>query len=288
MEMPICLENNNAIYVRSIVGICRADLTREQYSGEFYNYTELFYIEQGTCWMAFGGERVMLSDGSLFVCGPGNSYANEIECDMKSTLVVIAIDVDFDLLQLMYNKPIRLSVRQREQMRTLINMGSSMFARKDADFSMDSLEDKMDAINKHRYRINLESFLLDISDVAGGENEKKTYPRREHSFHREMERLTDFLTENIDKNLSLKQMADALYVSESTFRRMVHRCEGCAPLTYFHNLKLRQSQELLQTTDLSVAEIASDLGFSSVHYFSRFFKARTGYSPSEYRKIWSV
>jgi AraC-like DNA-binding protein len=45
-----------------------------------------------------------------------------------------------------------------------------------------------------------------------------------------------------------------------------------------------RARELLLTTDQSIKEISFQLGFDSIYYFSRFFKQKTGMSPSEFRK----
>jgi AraC-like DNA-binding protein len=41
---------------------------------------------------------------------------------------------------------------------------------------------------------------------------------------------------------------------------------------------------MLASSDLSIKEIAYEMGFQSIHYFSRIFKKKTGMSPSEIRK----
>jgi AraC-like DNA-binding protein len=59
---------------------------------------------------------------------------------------------------------------------------------------------------------------------------------------------------------------------------------GISPRQYFLQLKVMRARELLITTDQSIKEISYQLGFDSIYYFSRFFKQKTGMSPSEFRK----
>ena len=49
-----------------------------------------------------------------------------------------------------------------------------------------------------------------------------------------------------------------------------------------NSLKLKKSQALICESKYTISEIASMLGFSSIHYFSRKFKSEFGISPSEY------
>ena len=97
-----------------------------------------------------------------------------------------------------------------------------------------------------------------------------------------MTRFTEFLMDNLDQTLSLAEMAEAIWVSESTLRRLVHRYAGCGPNTYFQKLRMQEAKRLLATTGLTITQISVRLGFSSINYFSRTFKAKTGYSPTEY------
>ena len=60
---------------------------------------------------------------------------------------------------------------------------------------------------------------------------------------------------------------------------------GRSPSKYLNDLRIRQSQSLLIKTDMSVAEIAMNVGIPDQFYFSRLFRSVTGTSASEYRKL---
>ena len=55
-------------------------------------------------------------------------------------------------------------------------------------------------------------------------------------------------------------------------------------MSYLNQRRLITGQELLSSTDMSVAAIASQCGFSSQSYFSQSFKKYCGMTPAEYRK----
>ena len=64
------------------------------------------------------------------------------------------------------------------------------------------------------------------------------------------------------------------------YRREMHE----SIMEHYLGLKLQSAIQLMTTSDMTFTEIAELLGFSSVNYFSKFFKARTGLTPSEYGK----
>ena len=59
---------------------------------------------------------------------------------------------------------------------------------------------------------------------------------------------------------------------------------GIPPMQYINHLRIERSKVLLAMTDKSATEIALDVGFQSIHYFSRYFKDKEGMTPNEYRE----
>ncbi|MFV0375849.1 MAG: AraC family transcriptional regulator [Mangrovibacterium sp.] len=88
----------------------------------------------------------------------------------------------------------------------------------------------------------------------------------------------------LEGTVDLEQVADQYNIGYSYFRKMFKNYTGVAPHQYYLELKIMRARELLLSTDKSVKEISFELGFQSIHYFSRIFKSKTGTSPSELRK----
>ncbi|HCC52669.1 MAG TPA: AraC family transcriptional regulator [Porphyromonadaceae bacterium] len=89
---------------------------------------------------------------------------------------------------------------------------------------------------------------------------------------------------SIDEAISPKSIADQIGVGYSWFRKMFKKYVDVSPAQYQANLKFLRSRELLDTTDLSITEIAYKLNFESVGKFSTFFNKKEGLSPLQYRK----
>ena len=90
------------------------------------------------------------------------------------------------------------------------------------------------------------------------------------------------MREALDGPIDFHQLAQHLGISYTTFRRVFKQETGRPPGEYFIEMKINRAKELL-LTDRSIQEVADLLGFESVYYFSRLFKARTGSSPSALR-----
>lgn len=92
------------------------------------------------------------------------------------------------------------------------------------------------------------------------------------------------MQESSEIKLNLQQLAESLMVSYAKFRKDFTKVVGISPNQYLLRLRIRKAGELLQSTSLSMSEIATQAGFESVYYFSRYFKKSMGTTPSLYRK----
>lgn len=92
------------------------------------------------------------------------------------------------------------------------------------------------------------------------------------------------IRENIGNDIDFKQYAEENNIGYSYFRKMFKQYTGIAPVQYQLDLKIRRAREMLVLSDKTVKEIAFEMGFQSIHYFSRIFKKKTGMAPSEIRK----
>lgn len=93
-----------------------------------------------------------------------------------------------------------------------------------------------------------------------------------------------FLMQNaIEEQLNIKELAEALPMSYPQFRKAFRDSTGISPNQYHLQLRLDRAKELLLTSQLTINEIAFKTGFTSIFYFSRFFKKITGLAPKSYR-----
>lgn len=90
------------------------------------------------------------------------------------------------------------------------------------------------------------------------------------------------MKEKVDENISLQEIADRLKLSYSWFRKLFKNYTGLSPAKYQSQLRIQRAKEYLSDTTLSIKEIAFQMNFESITYFSAFFKSNVGMTPSEY------
>jgi AraC family transcriptional regulator len=98
----------------------------------------------------------------------------------------------------------------------------------------------------------------------------------------------DFIRNNIEKEISINELATRTKMSNDHFTRSFKKETGTTPLDYINRKRIEKAQLLLVVTNLSINEILTKTGFNSASYFIRSFKTTTGLTPLEYRKFHHV
>ncbi len=87
----------------------------------------------------------------------------------------------------------------------------------------------------------------------------------------------DYLT---DPNLTVEFLGGKLQLSRTQLFRRVKAVAGKGPLDYIRERRLARADELLRTTDMTIQQVALELGFSSPGYFTKCYKEYFGHLPS--------
>ena len=85
------------------------------------------------------------------------------------------------------------------------------------------------------------------------------------------------------EKLTLSIVASHVSFNPEYFSRMFTKETGLNFVTYLNNLRMQRAVELLEGTDQKIYEIAEQVGYSSVSYFSTAFKKTFGQKPNEYQ-----
>ena len=93
-----------------------------------------------------------------------------------------------------------------------------------------------------------------------------------------------FMEQHLDMPLTLDAMAAHSGQSLPYFTKLFRQRTNQSPMAYFIQLKIRKACELLDQTDSTIREIATQLGYDDPYYFSRIFKKTQGCSPAAYRR----
>ena len=100
-----------------------------------------------------------------------------------------------------------------------------------------------------------------------------------------LRRVLDYISTNIDKEITLAQLAGVAGLSVFHFARTFTRAMGVSPHRYVSRMRLENAMADIAAGKLSLAEIAFKAGFSSQASFTRAFYRVNGLTPGEYRTL---
>lgn len=95
--------------------------------------------------------------------------------------------------------------------------------------------------------------------------------------------LKNYLDLHLDEELNLEKCATITNLSVSQTIRAFNKVYGATPYKYLNQQRFDAAKTLLRGSQLSIQDIAKQLGFADQYYFSSFFKKKCGKSPKEYR-----
>ena len=101
--------------------------------------------------------------------------------------------------------------------------------------------------------------------------------------HEPVRRAQEFLRTNLQHTISVPELAARTGLSASHFSARFRALTGFSVTEYVKRLRMARARQLLITSEHSVAEIGSSVGYGDAFYFSRQFRVVHGVSPSEFR-----
>ena len=91
------------------------------------------------------------------------------------------------------------------------------------------------------------------------------------------------MEDNLNRDLSFEEMAQAMNLSASRLRHLFKAETGESTVQYLKALRMKKAKELIETTFLSMKQVMGHIGMKDKSHFARDFKKTYGLTPSQYR-----
>lgn len=135
---------------------------------------------------------------------------------------------------------------------------------------------------------SLLNFLSILYDLATAKNTKLLASHLYVDYYsfpksRRIEKVNNYIKENLVQKITLKEVSDLVNMSESAFSHFFKKSTKSSFSDYITDLRLGYAARLLLETERSVNEICFDCGFNNISNFNRTFKRKMGFTPSAFR-----
>ncbi|MBQ1942309.1 MAG: helix-turn-helix transcriptional regulator [Clostridia bacterium] len=271
--------------VHTAVTFYHIDMENHKPLGDWHPFPELIYVDEGENRVLVDGKLFFLQEGQALIYPP-NAYHIGAG-PSNAVLDIVSFESNCPWISELYNRVLTLDASDRRLLSRILHAGLVHFTEITPETNLKGLTPKNDTspLDLMALKNNLELLLINLYKKLDRNEETVRAASNSANFKEEQFFLvTKYLKKNLGKVLTLEEIAAANRLSVSQLKYAFRAQIGCGPLSYFLSLKIGAAKNLIEDTALTFTEISDRLGFSSIHYFSKLFKEKTGLTPTEYAK----
>ncbi|MBC5626926.1 helix-turn-helix transcriptional regulator [Clostridium sp. NSJ-49] len=242
-------------------------------------FTEIFFITSGQGTFQIGDEVVSVKESDLILINPNCSHTERsVSSSNPLEYIVFAIN----------NLAIGISpsTLNEDNSKDSLNTYKILnFNKKKSEilYNLNTLIKELEEKNLN-YELACKSiltlFLIQVmrntsSDIFITENFEKV--------NIECMKIKNYIDSHYSENITLDFLSNLTYVNKFHLVHLFTKEMGISPINYLINKRIDESKNLLITTNYSIRDISSIVGFSNSSYFSQMFKKIAGISPKDFR-----
>ena len=229
----------------------------------------LIYCVKGFGWCEIGGDRHKIQPGDLLVLPPGTPHAYGADDDRPWTIFWVHFKGE--------NSQALLAELDISRAMPVLWLGENPKLLALFEELLEALEHGY-ASSQLLYASQILAYLvgLIIWIHHRGSEENPTATQK-------VAQSINYMKQHLDQPATAASFAALSNLSESHYRSLFRRQTGYAPMDYYIRLRMHKACQLLDTTNLSIKEIARLVGYKDALYFSHAFKTVIELSPSQYR-----
>jgi len=240
--------------------------------------------------LKYGQQSYDFDDGVMFFTKPGQILGFEFEKETLDTPSgwMILIHPDF-----LWNTPLAQSIQQNEFFNYSVNEALYLSEKEESIITQIALNIEQE------YHNNIDKFSqsviiaqLELLFTYSERFFQRQFITRKISSHQVLNQVEKILDEyfrdasKIQNGLpTVGYIADLLNLSPGYLSELLKVLTGQNTQQHIHNKLIEKAKEKLTSTQLTVSEIAYELGFEHLQSFSKLFKAKTEHSPLEFRQL---
>jgi len=254
---------------------------------EKHDFWEMVYVDSGEVGIIADDKEFTLKQGEAFFHRPNelhtiytnNSFGNTAIISFECTQRAITYSAD---------KIFVFSDFEKALLGKIINETPKCFSDKLNEIYLTRMTKRKDApLGSEQIIKNcIELMLLSLLRNEKKADNTKMLTENLSTLHSDkiVSNIISLLNERLYSSIDLDTIAKQLFFSKTYIKAIFKKHMGTSIIQYYIFLKIEESKKLISQNKYTYTEIAYTLGFNSVHYFSRLFKAHTQMTPSEYSK----
>ncbi len=255
------------------------------FDGESHPFWELLYVDKGEVDTTADGVLRHLHRGDIQFYKPGEFHSLQANGVVAPNLVVIAFCCDSPAMSAFEHTIFQAGETERNIFAGIVSEASHAFSSPLDDPHTTALERREGALigSEQMVAMLLEQLLVRLlRRNAPLPDTRIASSIKSRSDHDLVTRIMEYMQEHVFGNLTFADVCRFSAQSATNLKTIFKSVTGVGVMSYYRSLKIEEAKRMLREGDGNITQIADRLGYTSVHYFSRYFKRVTGMTPSEY------
>ena len=254
---------------------------------EKHDFWEMVYVDYGRINAIVDGVGCELTKGQVIFHQPTESHTHFANEKSAGNVVVVAFSCDSPSMSFFNQKIFSLEKTSQKLLSLFLSEAEEDVGGICRDFENKS---PLDFSNAKLGTVQLmQCYLVEFlfSLIRCDESSISPLERTENSRQLAESSLVDSILLYIQNNLShppsLTTLCDHFSISRTYLCRVFKESVGTSPIDFWISAKIKEAKKLIREGNHNITQISEQLGYTSIHHFTRMFKRCTGMSPTSYK-----
>lgn len=253
------------------------------FKGESHDFWEFIYVDKGAVRICMDEKEIVLHKGDVAFHRPHEFHKVQASEASAPNLIVISFECNNPAMKFFERKILQLDDRERSLLADILIEARKMYA---CPLDNPYLKEMPKQANvpdgtEQLIRLYLELFLLRLHRRHTTSVAISQLPITKNSAEI-FKRVADYMELHISSRLTIEQISRDNMIGRTQLQKIFQKEAGMGIIEYFSKLKIDTAKHLIRSDRMNFTQISEQLGYTSIHYFSRQFKKITDMTPSEY------
>ena len=260
-------------------------ISKSEYGNDWHStahchpFTEIFFITQGQGIMEIDGVDLSIKEGDLIIINPNCPHTEKSSQNTRDYLKYIVFGINN--LSLTNKTSSKFDSENIES--NLYKILNFNHDKNELLYFLNNLIREVEE-KKKNYELACKSILtLFIIYISRNAESTLIITNNPEKLNLECIKIKNFLDSHYPENITLDTLSTLSYINKFHLVHLFTKQMGISPINYLITKRIEESKNLLTTTNYSIRDICTIVGFSNSSYFSQMFKKVVGYSPREYK-----
>lgn len=282
----VCLKDQ--FHIRDIFTIHYFEYQNDFYfKGEAHDFWEFCYVDKGEINVTTDRTTYTLHKGEVIFHKPNEFHMLRANGTVAPCLLVASFSCHDEPMEFFRDRIFKIDSKERNFLGELIIEAHNTFScpLNDPYIQQYTRKPHIFFASEQLIHMYLEQFLISLyrrysfGHVTETALPKSTRLKNESDifYH-----IIQYLEQHINVKVTIDKICADNMIGRTQLQKLFHEKSNLGIIEYFSHMKIDSAKQMIRNGNMNFTQISEQLGYTSIHYFSRQFKKLSGMTPSEY------